>query len=208
MEPPSNAPTAAKTKYKKGEVKSRRIIIDSIQKHLFSYIFYLGTSKEMYNKLVGMLMVNNANQTLFLKNKLKDINMDKGESIQSYFMRITQIKNDQLSIGEVIANRELTLISLRGLSKAWDVFNTTIIKNDRVPSFDELLVRYTQEESRMMERDKPSNGNEPTSFFAHDKRKNNAAPRGTFRESKKSNMNQGNFIAMSTTVQVESSMFE
>ena len=51
--------------------------------------------------------------------------MDKGEPIQSYFMRITQIKNDLLSIGVVIADRELTLIALGGLSRAWDVFNTT-----------------------------------------------------------------------------------
>ena len=61
-----------------------------------------------------MCKVNNANQILFLKNKLKDIKMDKGESIQSYFMKITQIKNDLLSIGEVIADEELTLIAKEG----------------------------------------------------------------------------------------------
>ena len=96
VEPPSNALAAAKTKYKKGEVKAKKIIIDSIQKHLVAYISDIGTSKEMYEKLVGMFKVNNANQILFLKNKLKDIKMDKGESIKSYFMRITQIKNDLL----------------------------------------------------------------------------------------------------------------
>ena len=51
-EPPSNAPATAKTKYKKGEVKAKTIIIDSIQKHLVAYISDLGTSKEMYDKLV------------------------------------------------------------------------------------------------------------------------------------------------------------
>ena len=45
--------------------------------------------------------MNNAIRILFLKNKLKDIKMDRGESIQSYFMRITVIKNDLLSIGQV-----------------------------------------------------------------------------------------------------------
>ena len=61
-EPPSNAPAAAKMKDEKGEVKAKRIIIDSIQKHLVAYISDLGTSKEMYDKLVGMFKVNNANQ--------------------------------------------------------------------------------------------------------------------------------------------------
>lgn len=51
----------------KGEVKAKKIIIGSIQKHLVAYIYDLGTSKEMYNKLVGMFKVNNANQILFLR---------------------------------------------------------------------------------------------------------------------------------------------
>jgi len=177
VEPPSNAPATTKTKYKKGEVKAKTIIINSIQKHLVAYIFGLEISKEMYDKPVGMFKMSNANQILFLKNKLKDMKMDKGESIQSYFTRITQIKNDILSIGEVVADRELTLIALGSLTRAWDVLNITILNNDMIPGFDELLARCTQEETRMMERDKPSNGNDPTTFSPHAKRKNNAGPR-------------------------------
>ena len=121
-EPPSNALVATKTKQKKGENKAKKIIMDSIHKHLVAFISKLGTSKEMYEKLLSMFRASNANQILFLKNKLKDIKMDKGESIQSYFMRIIEIKNDLLSIGEVIADRELTLIALGGLPSAWYVF--------------------------------------------------------------------------------------
>jgi len=69
-----------------------------------------------------MFKVNNENEILFLKNKLKDIEMDKGESIQSYLMRITQIKSDLLSIGEIISDNYLTIISLGGLLRPWDVF--------------------------------------------------------------------------------------
>ena len=104
-------------------------------------------------------------------------------------MRITQIKNDLLSIGEFIADRELTLITLGGLSRPWDIFTTTILNNERIPSFDDLLARCTQEETRMMERDKPSNGNESTVFSAHAKRKNNVQAgnnvKGSSRDSKK-----------------------
>jgi len=65
-------------------------------------------------------------------------------------MRITKIKNDLLSIGEVIVDRELTLITIGGFPREWDVFNTTILNNDRIPGFDELLNRCTQEETRMI----------------------------------------------------------
>ena len=67
-EPPSNAPAAAKTNYKKGEVKSKQIIRDSINKHLVAYIYDLNTSKEIYHRFVGMFKSSNANQVLFLKN--------------------------------------------------------------------------------------------------------------------------------------------
>ena len=172
---PPNAPTATKTKYKKGEKKAKKITRDSIHKHSIAYIFELGTSKEMYDKLVGMFRASNANQILFLKN----IEMDKGESIQSYFMRITEIKNDLLAIGEAIADRELTLIALGGLPRPWYVFNSTILNNNIILDFDELLMRCTQEETRMMERENPSNGNgsDPTAFTAHAKKRNNVGPR-------------------------------
>lgn len=128
----------------------------------------------MYDKLVSMFKASNANQVLFLKNKLNDIKKGRGEDIQSYFMRITKIKNDLLSIREVISDRELTLIALRGLPHEWDVFNTTILNNDWIPGFDELLTRCTQEETRMINREMPSNRNDPTTLSAHAKKKNNA----------------------------------
>lgn len=118
-EPPSNAPTATKNKYNKAEVKAKKIIRDSIDKRLVAYIFDLNTSKEIYNRLVSMFKVSDANQILFLKNKLKDIKKGKGKDIQSYFLRITKIKNDLLAIGEIISDRELTITTLGGLPPEW-----------------------------------------------------------------------------------------
>lgn len=94
-----------KTKYNRAEVKVKKIIRDSIHKHLVAYISEFKTSKEIYDKLVDMFKVSNANQVLFLKNKLNDSKKGKDEDIQSYFLRITEIKNDILSIGEVIHDR-------------------------------------------------------------------------------------------------------
>jgi len=56
------------------------------------------------------------------------------------------------------------------------VFNKNVLNNDKIPSFNELLARCTLE-TRIKERDKPSNGNEPTAFSAHAKRKNIVGPR-------------------------------
>ena len=91
------------------------IIRDSIHKHLVAYIFELKTSKDMYDKLVSMFKARNANQILFFKNQLKSIKKGKDESIQSYFMRLNEIRNNLLAIGEEIFDREIVLIALGGL---------------------------------------------------------------------------------------------
>ena len=85
QEPPSSAPAATKSKYKKGEIKAKLMIWDSIHKSLVAYIFELGTSKETYDKLVNMFNANNANQVLFFKNQLKNLKKGRDESVQSYF---------------------------------------------------------------------------------------------------------------------------
>ena len=71
----------------------------------------------MYDKLVIMFRASNANQVLFFKNQLKNINKGKNESIQSYFMRLTEIKYNLLAIREEIVDREMVLVALGGLPR-------------------------------------------------------------------------------------------
>eukprot|EP00253_Pinus_taeda_P035805 PITA_35805 len=155
VEPPSNASVVARNKWTKGGVKAKKIIRDSIDKHLVAYISDLNTSKEIYDKLVSLFKVNDANQFLFLRNKLKEIKKGKDESMQAYFLRITDIKNDLLSIGEIIPDREMALTTLEGLPSEWYVFRTTLLNNNVIPGFKELMARCIQEETRMEEQEMP-----------------------------------------------------
>ncbi len=81
VEPPSNASAAVRNKWTEGEVKAKKIIQDSIEKRLVAYISDMNTSKEIYDRLVSLFKVNDANQVLFLRNKLKEIKKGKDESI-------------------------------------------------------------------------------------------------------------------------------
>ena len=69
----------------------------------------------MYDKLVSMFRDNNDNQVIFFKNQLKNIKKGKDESIQSYFMRLTEIRKNLIAIGEEIFDREMVIIVLGGL---------------------------------------------------------------------------------------------
>ena len=114
---------ATKTKYKKGEIKAKLIIRESIHKSLVAYISELGTSKEMYDKFVLMFKANNANQVLFFKNQLKNLKKGRDESVQSYFLKLTEIRINMLAIGETIADREMVLTALGGISPEWNVLD-------------------------------------------------------------------------------------
>eukprot|EP00253_Pinus_taeda_P005119 PITA_05119 len=76
--------------------------------------------------------------------------------MQAYFLRITEIKNDLLSIGEVIPNREMALTTLGGLPFEWYIFRTTLLNNNVIPGFEELMARCIQEEARMEEQEMPT----------------------------------------------------
>lgn len=78
--------------------------------------------------------------------------MNKGEYIKSYFIRITEQKDQIWSAGEPLSDRELVHTSLDGLLISWKVFITTISNNNVQPTFDELIRQWKQEKSRMISR--------------------------------------------------------
>ena len=76
LEPPTNASAAIKSRYKKGDLKAKKIIIDGLQDHFIVYVGNLKAFKDMYYNLVGMYDVNNLNHILSLKDQLKKIKMN------------------------------------------------------------------------------------------------------------------------------------
>jgi len=129
-----------------------------------AYISDLDTSKEIYDRLVSLFKVNDANQVLFLRNKMKEIKKGKDESMQAYFLRITEIRNDLLSIGEAITDRGMALTTLGGLPSEWYV----------IPGFEELMARCIQEETRVEEQEMPLSKGPPPAFSSHAKKRNNS----------------------------------
>jgi len=111
------------------------------------------------------LKVNDANQVLFLRNKLREIKKGKDESMQAYFLRITEIKNDLLSIGETITETEIALATLGRLPFERYVFRTTLLTNHVIPGFKELMAKCILEETRVEEQEMPLPKGPLAAFF-------------------------------------------
>ena len=76
---------------------AKRIIANSIKDHLIPQVSSLKTPKEMFDALTKLFEGKNINQKMTLRNQLKNLNIQNAEiqnakTIQSYFTRISQIK--------------------------------------------------------------------------------------------------------------------
>ena len=82
----------AKALHKKKLVIAKRIIVDSIKDHLIPQVSSLKTPKAMFDALIKLFEGKNINWKMNLRNWLKNVKIQNVETIQSYFTRVSQIK--------------------------------------------------------------------------------------------------------------------
>ena len=54
---------------------------------------------------------------MVLREKLKNVHMGKGEGMASYLTKITQVRDELATIGEVIENVEMVHTTLNGVTQ-------------------------------------------------------------------------------------------
>jgi hypothetical protein len=109
-------------KFKDVDINAMSIIVNSIKYHLIPYISHLDSSKKMYNALTNLFSVINIGQIRSLKNELRDMKMNEDDNITSYFVRISQLRDQLQAIEEITSEKELVNIVLNSLPKTWDAF--------------------------------------------------------------------------------------
>jgi hypothetical protein len=145
---------AVMEKFKDNDINAMSIIVDSVKDHLIPYISHLDSSKKMYDALTNLFSVRNIGQVMSLKNELRDMKMNDDDSITSYFVRISQLRDQLQAIEEIISEKELVNIVLNGLPKTWDAFAASMNTRKEYPTFEELWTCCAQEESRINTKEK------------------------------------------------------
>jgi hypothetical protein len=141
-------------KFKDVDINAMSIIVDSIKDHLIPYISHLDSLKKMYDALTNLFSVRNIGQIMSLKNELCDMKMNDDDSITSYFVRISQLRDQLQAIEEITLEKELVNIVLNGLPKMWDAFSASLNTRKEYLTFEELWTCCAQEESRMNAKEK------------------------------------------------------
>jgi hypothetical protein len=171
-------------KFRKNEVKAKRILTDSIKDHLIHNVSELKSLKEMFDALTRLYESKNTIRKLTLRHQLRNVTMNKSETISNYFMRISQIKDQLAAIGDPVEDVELVTTTLNGFTSSWDPFFQGICARRRFPKFDKLWEYCTQEESRLISKSQKTNDEENQALDAQVK-KRKEREEGIPRKSKK-----------------------
>jgi putative lipoic acid-binding regulatory protein len=151
-------------KFKDNDINAMTIIVDSVKDHLIPHISHLDSSKKMYDALTNLFSVRNIGQVMSLKNELRDMKMNDDDSITSYHVRISQLRDQIQAIEEIISEKELVNIILNGLPKTWDAFAASMNTRKEYPAFEELWTCCAQEESRINAKEKSQKKYEDQDF--------------------------------------------
>ena len=73
-----------------------------------------------------------------LRAQLKITKMSKGESIEAYFIRVSQFKEQLEAIEDEIDEIELLMTALNGITRPWDSFIHTVYARKEILKFDVL----------------------------------------------------------------------
>ena len=103
----------------------------------------------MYGALSGMYEGRNINRMMNLRAQLKGTKISKGESIQYYFTRVSQFREQLSAIGDILDEDELVMTSRNGLTRPWDPFIQTLCARKESMKFDIVQEDCIQEEARV-----------------------------------------------------------
>jgi hypothetical protein len=173
---------ATMEKFKDVDINSMSIIVDSIKYHLIPYISHLDSSKNMYDTLTNLFSVRNIGQVMSLKNELCDMKMNDDDIIKSYFVRISQLRDQLQAIEEITSEKEFVNIVLNGLPKTWDAFSASMNTRKEYLTFEEIWTCCTQEESRINEKEKSRKKYDDQDFIARFKNFKNKRKFGSRRK--------------------------
>ena len=96
--------------HKKNLVKANKIMVDSVMDQLVPQVSSL-KKLMMFDSLTKLFEGKNINRKMTLRKQLKNVKIHNEETIQSYFTRVSQIKEQLEAVEEEVENAEVVIIA-------------------------------------------------------------------------------------------------
>ena len=114
----------------------------------------------MWKALIDLFQSNSDQRKLALKDKLRKIKMEKGDSIPKYLTKFFHCRDELGSVGITIDDYELVILALLGLLKGWHSYEDSVNGWENLSGWERIWSNLVQEEIRRGTRDVSSLNNE------------------------------------------------
>jgi hypothetical protein len=86
----------------------------------------------MWEALVKFYRSYNQRRKMFLREKMRNTNMARGESFFTYLTKFTQIRDELKVVGEIVDDIELVRKTLNGFTKKCNVFVIVLVSSKKL----------------------------------------------------------------------------
>lgn len=98
--------------------KCRRILLEGVKDHIVSSLHGKATPYLMWKSLTELFQSKSDQRKLALKDKLRNIKCEKGDSMPKYLTKFTQCRDELGSVGVTVDDEDLVSLALLGLPKS------------------------------------------------------------------------------------------
>ena len=101
--------------------------------HIVSTLHGKATPFAMWKALTYFFQSRSDQRKLALKDKLRKIKMEKGDSIPKYIMKFVHYKDQMGSVEVTVDEEDLVSLALLGLLKSWHSYEDSINGREKLP---------------------------------------------------------------------------
>ena len=130
--------------------------MEGVKDHIVSSLHGKATPYLMWKSLTELFQSKSDQRKLALKDKLKNIKCEKGDSIPKYLMKFTQCRDELGSVGVTVDDEDLVSLALLGLPMSWHSYQDSVNGREKLLGWERLWSDLVQEEIRRSTRDRSS----------------------------------------------------
>ena len=129
---PTSSDAAVLDTWQKKIEKCRRILLEGVKDHIVSSLHGEASPFLMWKALTDLFQSKSDQRKLALKDRLRNIKMEKGDSMPKYLMKFIQCKDELGSVGVTVDDEELVSLALLGLLKSWHSYQDSVNAREKL----------------------------------------------------------------------------
>ena len=124
--------------WKKCVARARRILLEGVRDHIVSSLHGKETLFSMWKTLKDLYQNGSDQRKLALKDKLRKIKCEKGDTITTFLNKLTNCRDELARVGITTTDDDMVSLALLGLPKSYHSYQDLVNGRDKLPYWEWL----------------------------------------------------------------------